>query len=176
MKKKALCIITGKGATLHWLLILGWNVHSLLHRLSACLEDRLASVQGDHRVFLLCQAASSQNSCSLERHRWPSLCLDTCLKEFGKTICMERSRSSNCYRIICLLPVVGVCSGMFQNDGAQQQLVDWTVRNGGIMATCCVFVGVVVFCFCFAVVFYLVFNCYWFCKALVFPFLIQINK
>lgn len=31
-----------------------------------------------------------------------------------------------------MLPVVGVCSGVFQNNGAQQ-LVGWSVRNVDIM-------------------------------------------
>lgn len=60
MKDRDLCTITGKGATLHWILILRLNVHNLLHRLSACLKDSLASFQGNHGVHLPCQAAGSQ--------------------------------------------------------------------------------------------------------------------
>lgn len=40
-----LCTITGKGATLHRVSILRLNVPNLLHRLSACLKDNLASFQ-----------------------------------------------------------------------------------------------------------------------------------
>lgn len=132
MENKALRIITGKGATLHGILILRLNVHNLLHRLSACLKDSLASIQGD-RPWNSSPMPGSwfQNLEAL----WKAMNGHPCTWTLGskslvRTVCMGRSESrvSDWYGITCMLPVVGLCSGIFQNNGAQQ-LVGWTVRK-----------------------------------------------
>lgn len=72
-------------------------------------------------------------SSSLENHKWMFLSLDTWLKEFGKG-CLHGKiwvQSQCLTHAVCMLPVVGVCSGVFQNKNAQQ-LVGWTFRNADI--------------------------------------------